>query len=256
VGGCLLAKDRTVHSILNSPPPDLVDDEVACKVLAREASYGLSGTGQVRQLEEATDHVYSALTRIMVAADTAANADATTEECAEAVIAAQNEFATVRSRVGELLLRQARLEYFRGVLLGTLPTLAVVTAFGFAAAAWWRNALVPSALVAAIAMSALGATISVIQRMSSGSLVIDHTASRWQRLLLGALRPAVGAVFGSLAYFTLLTGVLAGGASVGQGPASVAAFALTGFAAGFSERFATDMLEHAGKLLGGPDQKT
>jgi hypothetical protein len=90
------------------------------------------------------------------------------------------------------------------VLAGIVPTFVLVILFGVAANAWWRSALVPSALVAAI--------------------------------------------FGSLAYFTLLAGILAGGSAVGT-PASVAVFAVTGFAAGFSERYATDMLDSAAKLI-------
>ncbi|GAA1588762.1 hypothetical protein GCM10009789_47960 [Kribbella sancticallisti] len=248
VGGCLLAKDRTVYSILNSPPPELIDAEIACKVVAKEASYGLRGKRVVQQLEEATDHAYSGLTRIMVAADLLGGGG-TQEQVATAVAAARNEVKVVTARVEILLQRQARLEYFQGVLAGIVPTFVLVILFGLAADAWWRSALVPSALVAAIAMSALGATISVVQRMSKGTLVIDHSASRWQRMMLGAFRPGVGAIFGSLAYFTLLAGILAGGSTVGS-PASVAVFGLTGFAAGFSERFATDMLDQAGKLIG------
>jgi hypothetical protein len=247
VGGCLLAKDRAVYSILNSPPPELVDAEIDCKVVAKEALYNLQGKGVVQQLEEATDHAYSGLTRVMVAADLVAGGG-TPEQVKTAIAAAKNEVAVVKARVEVLLQRQARLEYFQGVLAGIVPTFVLVILFGVAANAWWRGSLVPSALVAAIAMSALGATISVIQRMSNGSLVIDHSSSRWQRTMLGAFRPGVGAIFGCLAYFTLLAGILAGGSAVGS-PASVAVFGITGFAAGFSERFATDMLDQASKLI-------
>ena len=247
-GGCLLATDRNVYSILNSPPVQLVDAEVTLKVLAKEAHYGLKGDKVAKQLEEATDHVYSGLTRVMVAADLA-DSQAAETKVAEAIAAAQNEFIVIKSRVNELLQRQAGVEYFRGTLFGVLPTFLLVALLGIAASAWWSSALVPAALVAAVSMSALGATISVIQRMSSGTLVIDHTASTVQRTTLGAFRPGIGAIFGSLAYFTLLASVLAGGATPGTTPASVAVFALAGFAAGFSERFATDMLEQAKKLV-------
>lgn len=54
----------------------------------------------------------------------------------------------------------------------------------------------------------------------------------------------------AVAYFTLLTGSLATGATTSTGPQSFAFFALAGFAAGLSERFATDMLERSGQLLG------
>ncbi|HEY3003710.1 MAG TPA: hypothetical protein VGJ44_15290 [Kribbellaceae bacterium] len=244
-GGCLLAKDRTVYSILNSPPVELVDVEVECKVAARKARYGLPGKGLADMLEEATDHAYSGLTRIMVAADTAADPDRTAEDKAAAVAAAKSEVAAMTGRVGALLQRQARLEYFQGVLLATVPTLVLVALFGLAASAWWRSALTPSAFVAATCMSVLGATVSVIQRMSTGGLVIDDTAPRWQRIMLGGLRPGLGAVFGALAYFTVLAATTAAG-----GPEATAVFAVSGFAAGFSERFATDMLERAGSLLG------
>ncbi|TDO34697.1 hypothetical protein EV643_12656 [Kribbella sp. VKM Ac-2527] len=249
-GGCLLAKDRTVYSILNSPPPELVDAEVSLKVLAKEAGYGLRDANVAQQLEEATDHAYSGLTRVMVAADLVGARASSELEIAEAIAAAQNEYALIESRIEKLLQRQAGVDYFRGVLLGVIPTLVLVALFGLAASAWWKSALVPSALVAAIAMSALGATISVIQRMSSDSLVMNYrVASSAQRKLLGAFRPGIGAIFGSLAYFTLLAGVLAGGATPGTTPASVAVFAVAGFAAGFSERFAADLLEQAQKLV-------
>jgi hypothetical protein len=245
VGGCLLAKDRTVHSIVNAPPPELVAVEVNCKIAARKARYGLSGKGLADILEEATDHAYSGLTRIMVAADTVANPEATGQQKAASIAAAKTEVATMTARVDALLQRQARLEYFQGVLLGTVPALGLVALLGLAAAEWWQSALTPSAIVAATCMAILGATVSVIQRMAAGNLIIDDTAPRWQRVMLGALRPAIGAVFGALAYFTVVTATQGAG-----GPESTAVFAVSGFAAGFSERFATDMLERAGNLLG------
>lgn len=248
IGGCLLAGDRTIHSILNGAPVPLVTAEMECKVMAREASYGFKD--QAHQLDEATDHAYSALTRVMGAADVYANPDAPEAAKVEAIQTAVQEVHNAQRRVETLLQRQSRYEYFQGVLWGAPPTILLAALVGIAANLWWRGVVAPSELAAATTMAALGAVISVVQRMSTGSLVVDHTASRRQRQLLGSLRPLVGAIFGAVAHFAILTGLIASGASAGDRPASFGFFAFVGFSAGFSERFATDMLERAGQLLG------
>ena len=249
-GGCLLATDRTVHSILNDAPVPLITAEIECKVLAREARYGFAEARLKPQLEEATDHAYSALTRVMGAADAMADSGASEDAKTNAVTTAVEEVAAAKRRVETLLQRQSRYEYFQGVLTGALPTIALAALVGVAANLWWDGVLDPAELTGATTMAALGAVISVIQRMSSGSLVVDHTASAGQRRLLGSLRPLVGAIFGAVGYFAILTGLIASGAESGEGGASFGFFAFVGFSAGFSERFATDMLERAGRLLG------
>jgi hypothetical protein len=251
VGGGLLATDRSLHSILNTDRPALAAAEISCKVMAREAMTGFAGDRLLPQLEEATDHAYSALTRVLGAADKVARDDVGDQDKDLAIASAAAEVKTMQERIDVLLQRQSRIEYFQGVLCGAVPALALAAGVGVLATHFWRSALSPSALTGSITMAALGAVISVIQRMSTGSLVVDQTVSASQRRMLGGLRPAVGAVFGAVAYFTLLTGSLATGATKSAGPQSFAFFALAGFAAGFSERFATDMLERSGQLLGG-----
>jgi hypothetical protein len=257
VAGGLLATDRSLHSILNTDRPALSEAEIACKVMAREAASGFADQRLRPQLEEATDHAYSALTRVLGAADKVARDDVGDQDKDLAIASAAAEVKTMQQRIDVLLQRQARIEYFQGVLFGAVPALALAAGVGVIAAHFWRSALSASSLTGSVTMAALGAIISVIQRMSTGSLVVDQTVSASQRRMLGGLRPAVGAVFGAVAYFTLLTGSLATGAKTSTGPQSFAFFALAGFAAGFSERFATDMLERSGQLLGAkPNRQT
>jgi hypothetical protein len=250
VGGGLLCGDRSLHSILNTDRPALAQAEIACKVMAREAAVGFSGPRLLPQLEEATDHAYSALTRVLGAADKVVRDDVGDQDKDLAIASAAAEVKTVQQRIDVLLQRQARIEYFQGVLCGAVPALALAGGVGVIAGHFWRSTLSASSLTGSITMAALGAVISVVQRMSTGSLVVDQTVKASQRRMLGGLRPAVGAVFGAVAYFALLTGSLASGAKTSPGPQSFAFFALAGFAAGFSERFATDMLERSGQLLG------
>src|ERR1700722_834715 len=250
VAGGLLATDRTLHSILNTDRPALAEAEIACKVMAREAAIGFAGRRLQPQIEEATDHAYSALATGLGAADKVARDDVGDQDKDLAIASAAAEVRTVQQRIDVLLQRQARIEYFQGVLCGAVPAFALAAGIGIIAAHFWRSAVSPAALTGSITMASLGAVISVIQRMSTGSLVVDQTVAASQRRMLGALRPAVGAVFGAVAYCTLLTGSLATGATTSTGRQSFAFFALAGFAAGFSERFATDMLERSGQLLG------
>ena len=89
----------------------------------------------------------------------------------------------------------------------------------------------------------------MFQRISTGKSVLDFNASRWQLGALGALRPFVGAIFGTVTQFALASGLL--GTTNVPTTTSFGVFALIGFAAGFSERFATDMVERAGQVLAG-----
>ncbi len=104
----------------------------------------------------------------------------------------------------------------------------------------------PGSLTAAIIGGAAGAVISVTQRMTANTLVLDFSASKKQKLALGMLRPIVGAVFGAVVYFAMVGGLLAVNAKTGKDASiALAFFAVAGFVSGFSERFATDVLDRA-----------
>lgn len=70
-------------------------------------------------------------------------------------------------------------------------------------------------------------------------------------LAFGSLRLVVGAIFGAVVHFGLGAGLLG---ATDRPVATVGVFAIVGFTAGFSERFAKDMVERAGQVLadGGP----
>ena len=130
-------------------------------------------------------------------------------------------------------------------------TVAACAALGVAGDRWWGSIVSPPAFVASLVFGVLGAVTSVFQRMSTGALVLDFTTSRRQMRTLGGFRPFVGAVFGAIVYFGLIGGMLGPGVTSASPGAVVGFSAITGFAAGFSERLATDMIERAGKVLRG-----
>jgi hypothetical protein len=239
---------RRLHTVLNSTQVELVQRESDCHLLAQQAASAFSGSGR-GQLEIAVDAVYSVMTRVLGAADICAGPAATSAEKAAAIATAQAEYRLAAVQVTAMIQRQARFIYFLGVLAGAVLTLLVGAGLGLLTAREWPELISTPALVAATVFGALGATASVFQRMSSDKLVLDFNAGRVQLLVLGALRPLVGAVLAAVIDLAVVGGVL-GGASAGAAPsAAFGLYALAGFTAGFSERWATDMIETAGKAI-------
>jgi hypothetical protein len=242
-GIAMIGDPATLHTVLNSENDRMVAREADCHALAHQVR---TTFGDSRAQQPLTDAIYSAMTRVLAAADLAA----TGEEAAlaPALAAADTEVEHVRKRVEVDIQRQARFVYFQGTLLGTAVAIAICVVLGMVSARFWTSHIDTGALVASALFGALGAVVSVFQRISTGKLTLDFHASRWQLLSLGGLRPLVGAIFGTVAQFALGAGLF----GVSDRPATaLGAFALIGFAAGFSERFATDMVERAGRVLAG-----
>jgi hypothetical protein len=243
---------RALHSVLNSSASQLVTLEAGCTVLADNAVAAFAQQPRSgANLRVATDRTFSVMTRVLGAADTWAQPDTTHEERLAAVEAARAEYAVTSRTVNASIQRQARFVYFQGVLLGAVITVAVCSVIGALDAAWWSRVVSPAALVAATVFGALGALASVFQRMSTGNLVLDFSATRGQLVILGGVRPFIGALFGAVIQFFLFATVLGPAAPDRSAASAFATFAITGFAAGFSERFATDMIERAGTVITG-----
>jgi hypothetical protein len=137
--------------------------------------------------------------------------------------------------------RTARLAYLRGMLLGLIGTAGVILPLALVP-------FVPDGLALAFLAGAVGALVSVLQRLTSGRLTVNHEDGRWTLHLLGFARPFLGGLFG-LALFAFLKADIVAGIDVpdADDPYFLAAL---GFLAGFSERFAKDALDPA-KLLPG-----
>jgi hypothetical protein len=97
-------------------------------------------------------------------------------------------------------------------------------------------------IIGCLVAGALGAVVSVIARVNSGTFALDFDVARGYTVFLGAVRPVIGSIFGLLAYFMLTSGFV----EVFKLPEeSIDRFyflCVIGFAAGFSERWAQDTL--------------
>lgn len=283
---CALTGDGWVHSVLNAEDSELILIDSGVHQLCRDAHRIFGPVARRRRppgrnpdagpeergpavgrrpdrpwrdgaakawqdLTEIGEMLYSVLTRVNRAAQALESEEASSQEQEDARKAVRAEWASVRATVEGMIQRQARFEYFIGVGLGALAIIPLLVGGGWLAATFGgRHFSDPVAFTAALLGGAAGAVISVTQRMTAGTLMIDFAAPKRQKILLGTLRPLVGAVLAGVVCFAIMGGLLAVEAKSGTQPSIALAFyTVAGFAAGFSERLATDVLEGASAKL-------
>jgi hypothetical protein len=126
---------------------------------------------------------------------------------------------------------QAQIVYFAGMAL-------VALALGIAACVWlsfdWASP------IAALVAGALGAVVSVIQRINNGHFNLEYDVGRPYAFFLGGLRPLIGGAFALAISFAFTGGFLH--LPVGEGSDQRLALFVVAFVAGFSERWAQDTL--------------
>jgi hypothetical protein len=147
------------------------------------------------------------------------------------------ELQSARHRFKQAAQRVAQGRYWQGTMVGALLLTLLCVLIGLVF--WWRG--VDAAYGVALPAGGLGAMVSVLQRMSSGKLVLDIDAGRDLIEAFGAVRPFIGAIFG-VALMALLLGGLVPAIEIPAGE-ELAFFAGLGFLAGFNERWAQDMLK-------------
>jgi hypothetical protein len=131
--------------------------------------------------------------------------------------------------------RQAQLEY----LVGMVMFLALAVAGTVLIAL--TTGLIDEAATVSVLGGAGGAVVSVMNRMTGGSLKVRSEAGKKTIRALGFMRPVIGAVFGAVVYLFLDGGIVQV-LSPPDGGANLAFYAGLGFVSGFSERFAQDVI--------------
>ena len=133
---------------------------------------------------------------------------------------------------------QAQIVYFVGMVF-TAALISLVT--GICLAANWAGSE-----YAALIAGAVGAVISVVQRINAGQFDLEYDVGRPYAFCLGRLRPLIGGASALVITFAFKSGVLHLPLSKDH-TTSEEQFALVvlGFISGFSERFAKDTLAAA-----------
>ena len=149
---------------------------------------------------------------------------------------------------------QAQIVYF-AAMVATAAALGLFALFG----SWW----IPlpgigggNDFYACIAAGALGAVVSVIQRINSGQFALTYDVGRPYVSFLGGLRAVLGATFGLLLYFAVSAGLLTIFNVPDESTKRLFSFLVIAFLAGFSERWAQDTLTSLGQGSGQTDPAT
>ena len=156
-----------------------------------------------------------------------------------AVAAEVRQLADVRRAYRESANGDAQLVYFAGMAVGIA---ALGLLYSTAGSILDHEGVHASTIVGCLVAGAVGAVVSVIARVNSGSFSLDSDIARGYTLFLGSLRPWIGSIFGLLIYFAVTSNFI----QIFKVPADETDafyfFCVLAFGAGFSERWAQDTL--------------
>jgi hypothetical protein len=159
----------------------------------------------------------------------------------------ERELAQAQAYYRQAAQRQAQLEYLLGMLMAVIPAAIITTIIALTAGLLDKPATV------AVLGGAIGAIVSVMSRMSSGSIELKPESGKKTIRALGFMRPVIGGVFGAVVYVFLAGGIVEI-VTPPSGTGELAFFGGLGFLSGFSERFAQDVIaEGASKTPPLPD---
>jgi hypothetical protein len=209
--------------------PEVAADLHRCDELAVRANTVLTGVRQricLQLVVASTAHLLSLVDARARRAD-----EATTAAALEQERAAINK---AEAYYKEAANGQAQMVYFAGMA-------AVAIVLSLVAAIWlsiqWATPL------AALIAGALGAVVSVVQRINNGKFALEYDVGSPYVFFLGGLRPLIGGTFAMAISFAFSGGLLhlPVAASEGTDNRRLALLVLS-FVAGFSERWAQDTL--------------
>jgi hypothetical protein len=253
---CWLGKDpelrfHRVTDWLTKDAPAMANVLHRCDVMAIRTSEVLRGTTEriaMLWVLAVASHILGCLDR----------ADGKPDAVADRGIAAEQmkELDKVEDYYDRAGSKAGRIVYFWGMMAGVLvlALLAPIIAGLLYLGGLWDgpNAAETNLFFACYAAGALGAVVSVLQRMASEKtkFVLDYEVGRKAIRRLGSFRPFIGAIFGLAVYFVVQSGVLQF-----EPPAEKEFYFFTtiAFLAGFSERFTKVILDQAEGRLGDPE---
>lgn len=130
--------------------------------------------------------------------------------------------------------------YTQGMIIGVL-LIAALLALAVVALVLWSSVAWDSQdtrIVVSIVAGAIGAFVSVLQRISAekSKFTVHYDLGKRTLYMLGSYRPVLGAVFGTFTYFVLASGILQT-KPLHDTSKALYYYGTLAFVAGFSERF-------------------
>jgi hypothetical protein len=137
----------------------------------------------------------------------------------------------------------AQLAYCQGMIMGLLTLLAVLAGIGVVGRSIDENEF--SRILMTLGAGGVGALVSVMHRLTTDRLQLNHTAEHNSLRLLGAFRPLLGGILGFVVYVLISGDLLNISGPTGSPLKTLYFLAGIAFLAGFSERLAQDTLTQA-----------
>ena len=212
--------------------PEVASELHRCDELAVRANAVLTGVRQRICLEL----VVSSAAHLLSLVDTRAGAG--DEAKIEAAVEQEREqMKKVKAYYCEAANGQAQLIYFGGIATVMVVLAAICTL--------WLSITWATGIAALIA-GAIGAVVSVVQRINSGTFELDYDVGGPYIFFLGGLRPLIGGAFAVVISFAFDGGLLHPPVAATESTDHRRlALLVISFLAGFSERFAQDTLTAA-----------
>jgi hypothetical protein len=220
--------------------PAVADVLFTCETLAIRVTEVLRFTSEsvaLRRIVAVASHLLGSIDRAEGKPEAAKARQIADDQTAEL-----KEIEDYYTRAG---VKIGRMVYTQGMIIGLLlvaglGTLIVVLFAGFDVGAWNDSR---KAFLVSYGAGAVGAFVSVLQRMASEKFTVHYDLGKRNLYMLGSYRPVLGAVFGVFTYFVLASELLE--TKEPTGPRAFYYYGALAFVAGFSERFTRIMIKGA-----------
>jgi hypothetical protein len=164
------------------------------------------------------------------------------KKVSNALVVAHKEATQAEDLCTQAVRRSALMAYFVGMLFGVVVFTVVGSLFGLLLSSASISGFNVQRFETVFISGAVGAVVSVMSRMSSDESWLEYETGRSYLRLLGMFRPLIGAIFGVALYVGITSGVLQFIKPPSDPNAVFFFFAFVAFLAGFSERWARDIL--------------
>lgn len=238
-GGAVLTANNELHVVCRGASDALLEFMFECDRLVDECRLTLTGRDLSRCVEMAYDVVAFALCDFDARATNGGPRGDEVDSHRMAVYLSQ--LSRAQDYFRRAAQRNAQISYFIGMLIGITCLALVGALLGFVlpGTSVFRAALL--LLLASLFSGGIGAMVSVMSRMTFGTLELKYEAGRRYLMLLGGFRPIVGSVFGGAVFMLVVSGLLPL-AEPSDPSKQLYFYSAIAFLAGFSERWAQDML--------------
>jgi len=227
--------------------PEIAEQLHACDALAIKASQVLVGKARPIALQlvmASAGHLLSLVDE--------RSAHGTSAKTKRVLAVQRQELGHAHAYLRKAANGEAQIVYVAGMALGVLA-LALPT--GLVVSFSNLGSIDAGEFFGCLLAGGLGALVSVMSRISSDRFVLASDFGARYPLFLGLLRPLIGAIFGLAIYFALASGLVKIFDLPEKGTnRGLFFYAAMAFLAGFSERWARDMLLGA-KGVGPDDQQ-